>query len=361
MRAPPLLLFAAACAAAVPASAQQRDRRVYSGFEYYTVSFDSGIGTKTVREMVVPMGAVVQLTSRLTLDAGTYFVSAERTDDAGASTTLSGLTDLIVRAGLQVVPDAVALTLAVNLPTGTATLEGDQIFLAGAVATDLIPFPVTSFGAGMNVTTGVALAQPLGPWALGLAGSFRYNGSYEPVADTNLTLKPGAEYRVRVGVDRLIGQGRFAVGVTYSTFSRDEFGADRFSPGQRLITQASWNLPVGNHTLAFYAWDIHRSVDSSAAFAAARKENTVALGAVGGFRIGRHTLRPSLEMRQQFQGATSLASAGSQYSAGVRLALTAGRFIVAPGVRVDLGTVKDPAGDIGYSGVSAGLSVRAAF
>lgn len=363
MRAHRLLPGILALALTAPLAAQTVDTRprAFAGFEYYSVSFGAGIGTKTVTEMVVPLGLIVPVGRRLTFDAGTSYVSAERTDEAGGSTSLNSLTDLVVRAGWQIIPDALIFTLAANLPTGTATLEGDQIFLAGAVATDLIPFPVTSFGSGFNVTTGLALAQPVGSWALGVAGSYRYNGSYEPLADTSVSLTPGAEYRVRIGADRLVGQGRLSLGFTFSTFSRDEFGADQYSPGKRFISQASWSLPLGtNRSLALYVWDIHRTVDSTTSYAGAQKENTISTGVIGSFRIGRNTLRPSVELRHQWAGVSSLEDYGTQVGLGARLAIPAGqRFTVTPSVRLDLGSLVNGASNVSYTGVSAGVSVRA--
>ena len=42
-----------------------------------------------------------------------------------------------------------------------------------------------------------------------------------------------------------------------------ELGADRLTPGKRLITQGSWNVPLGNRTLSLYGWDVLRRADSS--------------------------------------------------------------------------------------------------
>jgi len=352
------LLLVALLPAALPA--QTQPSRVFGGAEYYSVSFGPGLGTKSVSEFAVPIGIAVPVGQRLTFDAGTYFVSAQRKDELGNSASISGPTDLMVRGGYQLVPDAVALTVAVNLPTGQATLDTAQIYVAGATATDLIPFPVTSFGSGFNVTSGLAVAVPVGGWAVGAAGSYRYNGQYTPVVDTGgTTLKPGAEFRLRLGVDRIVGQGRVALGVTYSTFSRDEFGVDMVNGGRRLISQGSWSFPVGRHNVALFAWDIARSADSTASAAVtvpAAKENTMALGAITSIRLGRNTLRPTLEYRRSWRGETSLSGYGSLFSVGARHFIQANdRFAVVPGLRFDVGKVAGA----NLTGFSASLSVRA--
>jgi hypothetical protein len=350
-------------AVTVPLRAQEDRGRALAGVEYYGVSFGAGIGTKSVRELVVPLGVMFPIGRRLTIDAGTYVVSAERTDEANASATINGLTDLVVRGAWRVRPDVFTLTVAVNVPTGQATLDGDQLLVAGAVATDLIPFPVTSFGSGFNVTTGAAVAVPVAGWALGLAGSYRYNGDYEPLADTSVALQPGAEYRVRIGADRLVGQGRLALGVTFSTFSRDEFGADQLSGGQRLISQASLSLPIGNSTLAFYGWDVLRNSDSSDV-ALQQKQNTIALGTLVTLPLARGTLRPSVEVRKAWAGVTTLEDAGTQVGLGLRYQRSLSRrFTVLPGFRFDFGSLPGTGGaaNVSYTGVSASLAVRAAL
>jgi hypothetical protein len=342
--------------------AQTPRPRIIAGAEFYGVSFDPGLGAKSVSEIVAPLGVAIPVGPRFAFDAGTYLVSATRKAETGETATISGLTDLTLRAGYQLVPDAVALTVSVNLPTGQSSLDADQVLVAGATATDLVPFPVTSFGSGFNVTSGAAVAVPVGGWALGAAGSFRFNGDYQPSADTSVTLTPGAEYRLRLGMDRVVGQGRVSFGVTFSTFSRDEFGVDQVNGGQRLITQGSWSFPVGNANVALYLWDINRTSDSTAAascpFAscAQAKENTVALGATASVRTGRHTLRPALEYRRSWRGETALAPYGSLVSIGARYFLQASdRFTVIPGLRLDVGSITG----VGLTGFSGSLTVRA--
>jgi len=348
--------------AALPGAlaAQTQRPRAFAGAEYYSVSFGSGLGTKSVSEFAVPIGFQLPVGQRLTFDAGTYFVSATRKDETGNATSISGPTDLTVRAGYQLVPDVVALTVAVNLPTGQSTLDTGQVYVAGATATDLIPFPVTSFGSGFNMTGGLAAAIPVAGWALGAAGSYRYNGSYTPVVDTAGTaLKPGAEFRIRVGADRIVGQGRVSLGLTYSTFSRDEFGVDMVNGGRRLISQASWSFPVGGHNVSLFAWDIARSADSTATANVtlpSAKENTMAIGAMTALRLGRNTLRPTLEYRRSWRGESALAGYGSLFSVGARHYIQASdRFAVVPGLRFDVGKVAG----VNLTGVSGSLAVRA--
>ncbi|MFI5281407.1 MAG: hypothetical protein ACHQU1_13000, partial [Gemmatimonadales bacterium] len=280
-----LLVATLAAASAGPALAQTRVD-AQAGVEYRSVSYGSGLGYSALKELAIPVGFAVPFGSRFNLDAGTYYVSAARTDASGQQ-TINGLTDLIIRGAYQVKPDVAVFTFAVSVPTGQKTLSGTQRQIASAMATDLVPFPVTNFGTGFSVTTGLAWATPVGPWALGLAGSFRYNASYQATTDTNLMLKPGAEMRFRIGADRIVGQGRLSLGLTYSSFANDEFGAASQSPGTRLIPQFSWSTPLGiNNSLVFYGWDVYRNVDENSQVNAGAKQNTVALGAMASLKSG---------------------------------------------------------------------------
>lgn len=342
--------------AAIPASlAAQGDAHpgFLTGAEFRTVTYAAGLGLKSVSEFAVPIGATLPLGRRLTLDAGTYFVSATHKTESGESTSLSGLTDVILRGAFQLKPDVAVLTVALNLPTGNGTLDSFQVRIAKDAGGDLISYPVQNFGSGFNVTTGLALATPIGPWAVGLAGSYRYNGSYAPYAENDtLSLQPGGEMRVRIGADRIVGQGRVSLGLTYSTFSNDEFGSAAFSPGSRIIPQFSWSTPLGNNSLAIYGWDIYRNVKDTNGV----KENTLALGAILSLRTGRNTLRPLIEYRRAFEGP----SQGTLFGFGARYALAASdRLTLVPAVRMDVGHVGTSS--VSFTGFSAGMTIRASW
>lgn len=363
-----IVAVVAASAAAAPGFAQTRVD-AQTGIEYRSVTFGSGLGIKSLKEIAVPLGFALPLSSRLNLDAGTYYVSAQR-QDSTSSQTITGLTDVILRGTYQLKPDVAVFTFSVNLPTGHKTLRGDQVTVASAVATDLVPFPVSNFGSGFSVTTGLAWATPVGPWALGFAGSFRYNGAYQPLSDTSggldtLQFRPGGEVRLRIGADRLVGQGRFSLGLTYSTFANDEIGSQSRSPGTRLIPQFSWSTPLGlNNSLLLYGWDVYRNVDETATVNAGVKQNTIALGAMASLRSGeRNALRPQFEVRKGWQGPGGLHDAGTIVGLGLRYQMAAGeRMTLTPGVRFDVGSLPTSSGgSASLTGLSASLTARTSF
>jgi hypothetical protein len=272
-------------------------------------------------------------------------------------------------------PDLLAFTLSANLPTGKSMLTGTQLAVAGPIAHDLIPYPVSSFGSGASVTTGLALAVPVGGWALGLGGAVRMSGSYQmftPPDNTTpypTTIKQGAEMRLRLGADRVIGDSHASLALTYSTFSNDELTgqqmpSQQLQPGKRFIAQGSWSMPFVGANLALYAWDLYRGANlDTASTATTQKQNLVALGAVMTIQSGRNQWRPSIEYRRHWTGFSTLQAEGTLLSFGLRYAMPLGdRMTLLPAVRYDMGNVVgDSGGDVGYNGLSAAMMVRSAW
>lgn len=272
MRTRPILLCCALAVTPALAVAQASDA-LYSrataltGVEYRGFSFEGATFPNTM-QFRIPVIAVVPIGRQVSLDVATNFASS-RTEGAGGDLTLSGLTDTQIRALYTVSRDRVVASVGLNLPTGQQKLTSEEFAVAGAVSSTFLSFPVASVGMGFSATGGLAWAQPVGAWSLGLSGSFRYQGSYTPTSDTTLGLKeysPGTEIRVRAGLDRLLGQStRITLGGTFSTFSTDEFvGAGqvpsgRYQPGPRIIGEFALVRVVGRSTVTFVMWDYFRT------------------------------------------------------------------------------------------------------
>ena len=337
--------------------------RFLTGFEMRSVSFKAGLGVKSISELAVPLGVMYSPSVRLAFDLGIRYASATRTpsDTAAAKGTVSGPTDLQVRGVYQVVPDAVVFTLAANVPTGKTKLTADELPAAGAVASELIPFPVSSFGTGANVTTGLAVAVPVAGWAVGVAGAFRVSGAYTPMATVDSSYKPGGEVRFRVGADRVVGQGRVSLGFTYSSFSQDEFGgANIFQPGKRYISQASWSFPVGNVGLSVYAWDLYRTSGTVLLSSSpTEKQNVLTAGLAASLQMGRSVLRPQVEFRKHTAGVDKLEAAGQLLSLSARLSLPLSEALsLTPALRFDAGNIVSGA-TYGFTGWGLSVGIRA--
>lgn len=342
----------------------------FAGAEARGVSYQVGLGIKSVSEIAVPFAVIWPAGARFSFDLGGRYATASRTGSDGSTVTISGLTDIQVRGVYQLIPDIAALTVSANLPTGKTKITNQQLLTAGAIASDLLPYPVANFGSGFNVTTGLALALPVAGWALGVAGSYRVNSAFTPFADTTSSYKAGGEFRVRAGADRLVGQSRLSFGLTYSSFGEDEFGSSPiFQSGKRYIGQGSWTFPIGNVGLQLYAWDLYRSPGAQliSGGVTTQKRNLLAFGAAGSVQMGRNVLRPQVEYRIHTLGESTLLSAGRLLSLGMQYQLAVGdRVALLPSVRFDTGSenVLDSNGNptsqsVGLTGWSAGVMLRA--
>jgi len=361
-----VIACAAAMALLAPAPVLAQGPTGITGVEARDVSYQSGFVVKSVSEVSVPFVLLYPVNPRLTFDVGGRWATATR-KGLDTTATISGLTDIQARGVYQLVPDLVALTVSANLPTGKSNLAGGQLLTAGAIASDLLPYPVANFGSGFNLTSGIALAVPVGGWALGVAGSYRVNGSF---TTGDSSYKAGGEFRVRLGADRLIGQGRLSFGFTLSSFGDDNLGSSPiFQSGTRYIGQGSWSFPIGNAGLQVYAWDMYRSPGTQLLGPSqpTQKSNVLAFGTAASVQLGSNVLRPQIEFRLHTLGDSSLASAGKLLSLGIQYEMALnGRVALLPSVRFDtgsenaLGANGNPSGQsFSLTGWNAGLMLRA--
>ncbi|HYS21032.1 MAG TPA: hypothetical protein VEO73_08080 [Gemmatimonadales bacterium] len=236
-----------------------------SGWEFRRYAFDPGITLKSISQWDMPLVLVTPVGRSLSVDLTSYLVSGRVESYGGTTETLSGLTDTQLRMLYTVRRDRAVASLSFNLPTGKHSLSTSQFQVNGAVGSTYLAFPVSSFGTSLGVTGGLAYAQRVGEWNLGVSGSLRYLGSYAPFSNDTLTYSPGLEGRVRAGADRLLGQkARLLLGVTVSSFSTDVYSGSNallsgwYSPGARVIVDAALVRVVGRATVTALAWDFYR-------------------------------------------------------------------------------------------------------
>jgi hypothetical protein len=308
-------------------------------------------GPKT-HQVAVPIAAVFPINERFSLDIGTYYASTT----SKSVGTVSGLTDTQIRGSYVFGRDAIVTTLMVNLPTGTKqTLTGSNV--TGAAAANFLAFPVNAYRTGASVTGGLAAATELGSWNVGLAGSLRYSGSYEPFSNDSLTYSPGTEGRIKVGVDRLLGASRLSVGFTFSTFGTDEFqkiagGTSQYLPGNRYISEASLTFLAGQGSLTGYLWDYYR--DRAGGSGPANHENILAIGVNGSWPLGaKMKLEPLAEVRFWSPDKGS----GKMFGTGAALEVPlGGKFTLSPSARIDFGSMDFTDGTGSHTLTGWGLS-----
>lgn len=361
-----LLAPAVLCAASLAA---QGSDAVYgrinalSGFEVRGFNFDAGLGVKRVSQWHVPLAFVVPVGRRLSVDVSASYVRSSLTTTSGTTETITGLTDTQVRLLYTLQRDRLAASLLFNLPTGQHSVSPSQFAVSAAVGSSFLSFPVSGLGTAFGATGGLAWAARAGAWNVGLAGSVRYLGSYEPFVDSAATYSPPMEGRLRAGVDRLVGmRTRILVGLTGSTFSTDEgagLATGSRKPGTRVVADLALVQVVGRTTFTLAAWDYHRVAGSSNATTAdSTQENVLNVELRASVRAGRRVQVAPLVAFRQYNPAGYRG--GRLYSGGATISLgVSDRLSAQVGGRFDSGWVYEAgSGFANLTGYGASILVR---
>lgn len=337
--------LATVAGAAAPAGAQLFDgAQLQAGPQLVQYRIKAPI-EETVTEFTVPIYAAVPLGRALSIDVGTAYAQSE-VEYAGGTSTIAGLTDTQLRANYTIGTDFVILTAGVNLPTGRSTVEAHELPAASRIGNDFLAFPISNMGTGTAVTAGVAVARPLGTWNVGMGGSVRVASAFEPVRPADgdpVRYQPGNEYKVRLGADRAVGSGQFALGATYSKFGQDDFGGSLYNTGDRFLGQIGYStlLPAG--TLSLTAWNLYRGTGQLVDGFEVPWDN-IANGSVSlAMQVAGATVEPNAQVRTWWQAvpATESTPARTDRSVlgelGVRARLGLGRLAVFPGAGFTIG------------------------
>jgi hypothetical protein len=356
-----------------PAAAQGfRPGELAAAVQFQGYDFANELGVEAANLVLLPVAYTFGVGRGINFDVYTA-VARGAALIGGTEFTLSGATDTRIRANVPATRWAV-LTFGLNVPTGTTGFTGNEARVAAVLSTDLLGFREANFGLGFGATTGVATAHRFGDTGVGAGVSYRFAGGFNPSADTAFTYTPGNELRVRVGMDRNIGRGRFTAGVTFQNFETDQVdGADLFQPGGRLRGDLSYSFRSSpSATWTLFATDIWRDhgdvrfsrLDTETGLprdepVRTGTQNLLVGGVAGAWRMSPTlTLQPMLEgrilSRQDPGGDGWLLGFGSG------LPLRAGGVSVTPTARLSFGGIEDEAGR-SYRIIGGELSIAASF
>jgi hypothetical protein len=356
--------------AARPAPAQQfvaDPPSVTAGLDLTEYHFGQNFGVRSLSQWAIPLAVVLPI-GRFSLDAGSWYASTTLKRIEGFEQTVTGLTDTQVRASYVLGADAVVVTAMVNLPTGSSSLTAAEYAVLASASSSFLAFPVNAYGSGLSFTGGLAAAIPAGRWSLGLAGSFRVSGDYTPFVDQEggFRYQSGPEVRFRAAADRLIGSSRLSLGLTFSTFSDDEYatGAGKvgvYRPGRRLIGELQYSTLIGRTGVSAYVWDYYRWAGDSAGVSVRNRENLMTGGMAFRVPVSRR-----LSWESGAEGRLSTPEEGRAMLLELRtgLRMRVGQsLVVIPSARVNLGRLEEPSPGYGHAirGFGASVFVRRSF
>jgi hypothetical protein len=326
--------------------------------QYVSYRLNSGTSVRTISQFGMPFAVIVPFSDRFNIDISSSYANSQAATTGLPTSSISGITDTQVRGNLMVGDNTTVLTIGVNLPTGQYKVPPGQQDAAGTIGNNFLIFPVTSMGTGLAATGGVGFVKPLGVWNLGLGASFRYATAFNAyqLQTSVLRYTPGNETRLRIGVDRPVGDGSFNISLTYLKFGKDQADSTSFATGDRALAQSVFTIAMaGGSDLQISAWDLYRGTGQQFG-ARAPWENTADAGVSFGFTKFGVYVQPSLEERIWNVDGDK---AGVLTNAGVRLRASWAGFSVNPSVTYSFGSLYnpgDPATDV--TGFKATLLIR---
>jgi hypothetical protein len=363
LRILPLALLAAAAPLAAPLAAQDpTNTAVIVDPQFVSYKLGTGSTARTISQMAVPFAVIVPFSDRFNIDISANYANSQVKVPGQATSTINGLTDTQIRGNYTLGDNAAIITLGINLPTGEYKVPTEQQAAAGEIGNDFLIYPVTSMGNGLAATGGIGFAHTLGEWNLGVGASFRYSTAFDAyqVQTSVLRFTPGNEARLRVGLDRPVGDGSFNVSLTYSKFGKDAADSYTAPTGDRALAQSALAIPLsGGNDILLSAWDLYRGTSQQVGPAPQTSspwENVGNLGIAVGFQMGGLYFQPNVEERIWNVDGNK---AGLITNAGFRLRFDWAGLSMNPSAMYSFGslyTIGQPATDV--TGFKASLLIR---
>jgi hypothetical protein len=349
---------------------------------------------KSASQFSVPVSVQIPIGERWTVDAagayasGTVKLAAPDPVTGASKYTLSGMTDVRLRATGRVVGDNLLLTFGVNLPTGKTSLDNEEFAALRVLAAPALSFQSPVLGTGTSATLGLVYAREAAGWAWALGGSFELNRSYAPVTLVAglpaPDFTPGNTVHLSLGGDRLLGQHEMLVGVSADFFGRSELaglaaGAGGAGGGAELapahtklgpIYTLDWQLRLaapGFSELTLYAVDRYRSsFQREGASVDGSSGNYLDAGVRGVFVAAPNTgVLMALNLRHQtgLDVDNTLATAGVRSGAltlGIVQQLSHG-YTLRPFVRGQWGKIESGDASATATGIAGGVALGLRF
>jgi hypothetical protein len=352
------------------------DSRVSVLYESYT--FDSGLVYNRVSELTVPVGVNLRLgsTGTLSLSGGYARVDLRSSGLVAAfgDQQVSGPLDTEARLSLNVRPGRLVALLTGVIPSGTKTVQLEQLSVLGAISSDVLGFVASNLGSGGNVGGGFAGAIPVGKYALGVGATYKQPMGFTPVLGQPRQLKPGGELRLRTGFEGAVARRTYLrIAGIFARTQKDRIGtgvgdSTKNGVGSRVIGYLSVNQGLGKGSITVYGFDVFRGdpqIEQTAVGAAVLpRGNLLTAGGRVDWPVGeRLVVSPAAEFRLSAAApdtaATALEKLGQslRFGADVRAQVAPRAAIVVQGSGVT-GHVLQAGGRVGLNGYRVSLHLE---
>ncbi len=327
-------------------------------------SFDPGLAIADVKETTIPIGVNVGLGSFGNLAISTGYVTVDVSGTGINDQSVSSLLDTQFRLTYNVIPGKLMLLFNGALPTGTKTVALEELSVLGAISSDVIGFSSPTVGSGGSFGGGFAGAFPLGTnFAAGVGASVKKALSYQPVENRPGDLLPGAEVRLRLGLQGSLARRTYLrVAAIFASRGQDDFdNLTRSGVGNRLIGYSSLNQAFGSGSVTLYGFFVNRGdpkLTADPTIPSLPHGRLTAFGSRVDLRVGSSiVVSPRVELRSSKEEInSSLEKIGSSTRFGSDVTLPVGRSadLVFQGSFVT-GEVVQSGADIGFDGYRFGV------
>lgn len=343
-------------------AAAQGSAEAGTGVVWQTYRFGSAeaAGVESISLLTVPLAFSGRSAGGTGFDVRGAWAEGTVSRPGGTSRSITGVTDLEVSLTHTFGTDAVVLGLVGVVPTGKSSHSAEEADVAAAVAADLLPFRISSWGNGGGIGGSLAVARRMGAVGLGASVGYVVAGEFEPRSGESVAFQPGNLLRAAVVLDRTLGASKAALRVGFQRYGEDAVeGTNLFRSGNRYEAIGSYAFPAGARSSGIvYAGALHRDKGSYLiGVNEAPSQDLVVAGGALRAPAGGGVITPSADLRVYRRSD----GVGQGYVGGVGAALEwpAGGATLIPSLRVRMGSIEVAEGSTsGVTGFEGGMTVR---
>jgi hypothetical protein len=359
-RAAAAVLLAGAWGVA-PVAAQSPQAGAGILFQRYSFEEAESSTVESLTLTAIPFMGSAWLGERVSFAVAGTWAEGRLEEANGNEQSISGLTDTQVTVTVSGRDGATSVSAIALLPTGVDSQTFDESRVAGAVASELLPFAISNWGTGGGVGLSASTAHIVGPLGVGFTASYLVRREYSPIDDREFAYRPGNVLRLVAAVDGTIGaasKGQLRV----SWFQHDnDLGNDQnlFQAGDRFEVLGSLGFPVGARSTGLVYGIFHNRGEGQflSEDRILASQDLILAGAGIRSRVGRTILQPRVEARL-FRRESGVEQ-GYDLGVGLDAEFGVGRAIAVPSVRAHIGNLEVLDGvETGFTGLEFGLALR---
>ncbi|MEK9501966.1 hypothetical protein [Gaopeijia maritima] len=356
--------IAATALAFAPLSAAAQTVSAGGLLQRYTFAEPDAASVESLTVIALPFAARAPLGNpRLALTVNGMWARGTLQDPTRGELSISGLADTQVALTASGRGGATSVTLIALAPTGNPTQNLDESRVAGAVASELLPFALSNWGTGGGFGVSAATAHRLGTIGVGLSASYLVRQEFEPLADRTFAYRPGDVLRLVGAIDATVGaasKAQLQVAWHHHADDSDIDEANLFRAGDRLQVMGSLGFPVNRTSTGLVYAALHHRASGSylASPETVASRDLLLLGGGLRYRLGSGTVAlPRVEGRL-FRRDDGIEQ-GWDLGVGLDLEVDVAGTVWVPTVRAHLGDLEVREGvSTGFTGFEAGLTLR---